>query len=154
MDEVRITIRYMEPQDTEKVAYIEKNNFSEPWPESEFSKTLQDDKYIYIVAADGERIAGYAGCFVVLENADITNIAVDEEYRRQGIGYRLIELLSLKAADKGAESLFLEVRESNEPAKSLYEKNGFVKVGMRRNFYRKPDENAILMEKKLIGKEK
>ena len=61
MDEVRITIRYMEPQDTEKVAYIEKNNFSEPWPESEFSKTLQDDKYIYIVAADGERIAGYAG---------------------------------------------------------------------------------------------
>ena len=154
MDKVRITIRYMEPQDTEKVAYIEKNNFSEPWPESEFSKTLQDDKYIYIVAADGERIAGYAGCFVVLENADITNIAVDEEYRRQGIGDRLIELLSLKAADKGAESLFLEVRESNEPAKSLYEKNGFAKVGMRRNFYRKPDENAILMEKKLIGKEK
>ena len=139
---------------SEKVAYIEKNNFSEPWPESEFSKTLQDDKYIYIVAADGERIAGYAGCFVVLENADITNIAVDEEYRRQGIGDRLIELLSLKAADKGAESLFLEVRESNEPAKSLYEKNGFAKVGMRRNFYRKPDENAILMEKKLIGKEK
>ena len=106
------------------------------------------------MAADGERIAGYAGCFVVLENADMTNIAVDEEYRRQGIGDRLIELLSAKAADKGAESLFLEVRESNEPAKNLYAKNGFVKVGMRRNFYRKPDENAILMEKKLTGKEK
>lgn len=83
---------------------------------------------------------------MVLENADITNIAVDEEYRRQGIGDRLIELISLKAADKGAESLFLEVRESNEPAK-VFMKNGFAKVGMRRNFYRKPDENAILMEK-------
>lgn len=108
MDEVRITIRYMEPQDTEKVAYIEKNNFSEPWPESEFSKTLQDDKYIYIVAADGERIAGYAGCYVVLENADITNIAVDEGYRRQGIGDRLIELLSLKQQIKGRSLFFLK----------------------------------------------
>ena len=108
MDEVRITIRYMEPQDTKEVAYIEQNNFSEPWPEVEFSKTLQDDKYIYIVAADGERIAGYAGCFVVLENADMTNIAVDEEYRRQGIGDRLIELLSAKAADKGRSLFFLK----------------------------------------------
>lgn len=59
---------------------------------------------------------------MVLENADITNIAVDEEYRRQGIGDRLIELISLKAADKGAESLFLEVRESNEPAKVFMKK--------------------------------
>lgn len=144
-----ITIRRMEEKDAPYVATIEKAAFSEPWPEVEFVNAVKDDKYIYLVALDDDLLVGYAGCFVVCENADITNVAVSENYRRVGIADKLLEVLAEEASQKGAESLFLEVRESNEPAKCLYGKQGFTQVGMRKNFYRKPDENAILMEKKI-----
>lgn len=144
-----ITIRRMEEKDAESVAAIEKEVFSEPWPMEEFAKAAKDDKYVYLVATDDDIIVGYAGCFVVCENADITNIAVSDSHRRMGIAEKLLEVLAKQASQKGAESLFLEVRESNEPAKFLYGKQGFVSVGLRKNFYRKPVENAILMEKKI-----
>ena len=144
-----ITIRKMEEKDAEAVGTIEKSVFSEPCPVEEFVKAAKDDKYIYLVATDDDIIVGYAGCFVVCESADITNIAVKETHRRMGIAEKLLEVLSEQAYGKNADSIFLEVRESNEPAKCLYEKQGFIPVGLRKNFYRKPTENAVLMEKKI-----
>lgn len=151
MSDIQITIRRMTKEDATKVANIESQVFSEPWPYDEFVKATLDEKYIYLVATCEDEVVGYAGCFVVCEDSDVTNIAVDAEYRRLGIADVLIDTLSKEAKKKGAEHLFLEVRESNEGARCLYKKNDFVEVGKRKDFYRKPTETAILMERDLKG---
>ena len=144
-----IVIRYMESEDVWQVADIEKKCFSEPWSEKAFNDTLSDDNYMYIAAASGKRVVGYAGCVMSPPEADITNIAVESEYRRMGIGEMLMEQLAKKLSERNIETVFLEVRQSNEAAKELYRKQGFEYIGVRKNFYRKPDENGILMAKKL-----
>lgn len=149
MDDIKITIRKMTKEDADAVGRIEYDSFSEPWPVDEFVKVAEADNYIYLVALDHTEVVGYAGCFVTLDGADVTNIAVDSAYKRIGIGEMLLRLLASESEKKGAEALFLEVRESNEPAVSMYTKLGFYNIGIRKAFYRKPTENAILMKKDL-----
>lgn len=148
-----ITIRKMTPEDATYVAEIERSVFSEPWREQDFIKAAEDNNYIYLTACDGEAVVGYAGCIIACEDADITNIAVHDTYRRMGIGNKLLEVLEGLALEKGVCNVFLEVRESNNGARSLYSSRDYVPVGMRKNFYRNPDEDAVLMQKIIINKE-
>lgn len=141
-----ITITGMEISHVEAVAAIEDATFSEPWSAKAFSDAVLSNDYIYIVALDNDKVVGYAGCVMSMGEADITNIAVHKEYRRMGIGNELLTRLVKQMKNYGIEKVFLEVRESNNSARMLYNSNGFVEIGMRKNFYRKPDENAILME--------
>ncbi|MCM1307869.1 MAG: ribosomal protein S18-alanine N-acetyltransferase [Butyrivibrio sp.] len=144
-----VTIRNIEERDTAFAAEIEKKSFSQPWSEKAFKDTLGDDNYIYIVAEHGGRTVGYIGCIVSPDGADITNIAVDPNYRRLGIADELMTQMLRLLAKRGAEAVYLEVRQSNAGARRLYEKKGFEPIGVRKNFYQKPTEDALLMAKKL-----
>lgn len=141
-----ITIRRMQEKDTFSVADIEQSNFSQPWSQSAFSKAAGDDNYIYLVALDGCRIVGYAGCIISYDEGDITNIAVHDEYRRMGIACELLQQIFKIASEKGVVRIFLEVRQSNVSAQSLYNSVGFETVGIRKKFYEKPSEDAIIMK--------
>ena len=94
-------------------------------------------------------MVGYAGMQVVLDEAEITNIAVDAPYRKRGIAGKLLESLEIICRKKNVKYLHLEVRESNTAARSLYGKMGFEIDGIRKSFYQKPTENAVLMTKVL-----
>lgn len=142
-----ITIRRMQPQDASAVEKIERDNFSEPWPEAEFAKAAQHPAYLCLVASEEDRIAGYAVCTAAAKEADLTNFAVAASYRRFGIGEKLLSVLTDRLKKKGIKQIFLEVRAGNEPAKALYAKAGFEAVGRRKNFYRKPAEDALIMRK-------
>lgn len=144
-----VTIRLMEERDTAPAAELEKRVFSQPWSEKAFTDTVDNDDYIFIVAEHDSRIVGYIGCIVSLDGADITNIAVEPDYRRLGIANELIKQLILLLVQRGTGTLYLEVRQSNVGAQRLYEQNGFEQIGLRKNFYQKPSEDALLMAKKL-----
>lgn len=136
----------MKEEDTFCVADIEQNNFSQPWSQSAFLKASCDDNYIYLVGLDEDRIVGYAGCLISCDEGDITNIAVCDGYRRMGIAGELLKQIFKLASEKGVISIFLEVRQSNIPAQALYNSVGFEAVGIRKNFYEKPSEDAIIMK--------
>ncbi len=146
IETVRLT-----PDRVPDVGMLERQCFSDPWSESSFLDVCGNEMYDYFAAIDisDGTVCGYGGIMTVLDASDITNIAVLPKYRRQGIGERLLDTLVAAAVKRGASSLRLEVRESNIPAISLYEKFGFVRDGIRNNYYRKPTENAVLMTKKL-----
>ena len=126
------------------VAELEKQNFSEPWPEIAVRSELTNKLSLWLVALDGETVVGYVGSQTVLQEADMMNIAVADTHRRQGIARLLVEEL-VRQLD--AYQLTLEVRASNAPAIALYEKLGFTQVGLRKNYYHKPKEDALILRK-------
>ena len=134
----------MDASHVEAVAKIEQICFSDPWSLNSVKGELTNSLSLWIVAVDGDRVVGYVGSQTVQEEADMMNLAVLPEYRRQGVAGRLIREL---IANLDAKSLTLEVRQSNLPAISLYEKMGFIQVGLRPNYYRNPKENAIILRK-------
>ena len=99
------------------------------------------------MAMDGDRVAGYVGSQSVLGEADMMNIAVSPDYRRRGVAKLLLQALQQSLAAQEVYSLTLEVRRSNEPAIALYAKDGFVQVGCRKNYYRHPTEDALILRK-------
>ena len=129
----------------EEIARLEKECFSSPWSEEGLKSELDNNFARFYVAFLGGKIAGYIGSHNVLGEVYITNVAVFPQFRRNGIGKALVELLVSKMKAENADFVTLEVRKSNQGAISLYEKCGFEKVGERRNFYEKPIEDAILM---------
>ena len=133
----------------EAIAEIEKLCFSDPWSINSISTELDNRLSLWYVAMDGDTLAGYVGSQTVLGSADMMNLAVHPDYRRQGIGMGLICALVDGLVQKGAKCLLLEVRESNQPAIDLYEKMGFYKVGRRPGYYRNPKEAACIMRKEL-----
>ena len=132
-----------------QIAQIEKLCFSDPWSENSISSELNSRISLWFVALDGDSVAGYIGSQSVLDEADMMNVAVHPDYRRQGIGEKLVLALAQALTEKGIRGLMLEVRESNVPAIALYEKQGFRQVGLRKNYYRAPKENALIMRKEL-----
>lgn len=140
-----IVIRKMSNQDIPEVAAIERECFSMPWSEKSFEDSLALSYAHFYIAESGDRIAGYVGLYNVADEGDITNIAVLPQYRRKGIASRLISEVIRFSEELGIRAINLEVRESNKNAISLYTKNGFKNVGIRKNFYEKPVENAIIM---------
>lgn len=143
-----IVIRKMQREDLPEVCAIEKDNFSLPWSEKSFLESMERNDTVFLVALNGEEVAGYLGCYCVAGEGEITNVAVKSSYRRQGIGGKLLETLYEEAKVLHTQEFFLEVRESNEAAIGLYARQGFVKEGVRKNFYEKPVENAVIMWKR------
>ena len=143
-----IIIRKMQPEDLLQVCEIEKDNFSLPWSEKSFLESMERDDTLFLVALDREEVAGYLGCYCVAGEGEITNVAVKSSYRRQGVGGKLLETLYEEAKALHTQEFFLEVRESNEAAIGLYSRQGFVKEGVRKNFYEQPVENAVIMWKR------
>lgn len=143
-----IMIRKMQPGDLAQVCEIEKDNFSVPWSEKSFSESMERNDTIFLAALAGDEVAGYLGCYCIAGIGEITNVAVKTSYRRKGIGGMLLEKLYEEGINLDTQEFFLEVRESNEAAIGLYTRQGFVKEGIRKNFYEKPVENAVIMMKR------
>ena len=121
--------------------------FSSPWTRQQLMSQLPDDRHaFFVVEYMGEAVA-YIGMMYILDEGYISNVAVSPEHRRKGLADMLIKNLMEFAAEKGLSFVTLEVRQSNAPAISLYEKHGFTNVGRRKNYYDLPKEDAILMTK-------
>lgn len=142
-----MNVRPMVEKDVAKVAVIENSIFSLPWSEKSFLDACTTDENIYLVCEIDGEIAGYCGMWTVLGEGNVTNMAVAEQYRKCGVATALMEHMETVARQKGIDIFFLEVRQSNEAAKRLYQKMGYVDIGVRKRFYEKPVEDAIVMSK-------
>lgn len=138
-----MVIRNMTKNDVRGVWEIEKECFSLPWSEQAFYDELSNPYGVTLVAECDGKIAGFLNVRDVCGEIYINNIAVGGDFRRKGIGRGLLSELEKREFD----FITLEVRESNFPAIALYEDMGYEKIGLRKNFYEKPTENAILMTK-------
>ena len=130
-----------------QVAELEKLCFRDPWSENSVASELHNALSLWLVAVDGERVAGYVGSQTVMDESDMMNVAVHPDYRKQGIATALILGLVEELRKRGSRSLTLEVRASNETAISVYSKLDFQEVGRRKNYYRNPREDALIMRK-------
>lgn len=137
-------IRQFRYGDEKAIALLERECFSEPWSENAVLESL-DSGTVFTVFEENGSISGYAGLQIVLDEGYITNIAVTEGCRGRGIGKALVEELKNIARTNKLSFISLEVRRSNIAAISLYEKFGFVNKGIRKNFYKAPAEDAIIM---------
>lgn len=142
---LKSSIVNMEKRHIPSIASIERECFSAPWNEKMIEEELSNPCAHYIVyECDGE-VCGYVGLHSILDEGYITNIAVSEKHRRKGIASALLEKL-ISDTEK-LSFITLEVRVSNVPAISLYERFGFENVGTRKNYYTNPSEDALLMTK-------
>ena len=130
-----------------QVAQLERECFHDPWSENSIAAELKNPLSLWLVALDDQRVVGYVGSQSVMGEADMMNIAVSSQYRRMGIAQELVRRLVAALREKDVYSLTLEVRASNEPAKALYNKQGFLPVGRRANYYRNPKEDALILRK-------
>lgn len=137
----------MEACHVPQVAALEKVCFSDPWSEKSVASELENPLSLWLVAMDGETVAGYIGSQTVLGETDMMNVAVAPAYRRQGAAQGLILALIEALKARGSHCLTLEVRDSNAPARALYEKLGFLEVGRRKNYYRNPREDGLILRK-------
>jgi len=142
-------IRPMTRNDCEQVAAIEAASFSMPWSLRAFTDTVGKENFRYFVAEDAGEILGYCGFLFVLDEAEIPNVCVKASARQHGVGKQMMKVLLEEAKNLGISMLFLEVRESNTAARTLYRSLGFEEDGIRKNFYEQPVENAVLMSKAL-----
>ena len=136
----------MASEHLDQVAEIEQICFSDPWSRRMLSEHLENECAATLVAQGGDgTILGYAGLLVVLDEGYITNVAVRPEYRRQGIAGELLGVFRRFAEGNNMAFLTLEVRDSNASARALYSKHGYREVGVRKNYYDHPKEDAIIM---------
>ena len=142
-------LRRAEEADLSAISELEKECFSVPWSFESFREILDRTPYVMLVAEEEAKILGYAVLLSVFDEGDLMNIAVAERARRQGIGEALLSRILEAARERGVKKLFLEVREHNTPAIRMYEKNGFVFFGKRKEYYEKPTEDALLYQKDL-----
>ena len=132
-----------------QIAELEQACFSDPWSERSFASELENPLSLWLVACDGETVAGYAGAQAVLDEADVMNVAVRPEDRRRGIARALLLELEQRLAERGVQTLALEVRASNEAAIALYEGLDFEQAGLRKNYYFHPKEDALILKKQV-----
>ena len=130
-----------------QVAALEKLCFADPWSEMSIASELQNLWSYWLVAVSDDRVVGYIGSQSSIDEADVMNVAVHPEHRRQGIAEDLICTLVEELKKRGIHALLLEVRATNAPAIALYEKLGFQQVGLRKNYYRNPKEDALILRK-------
>ena len=140
-------ITNMKPQHVGQVAELEIICFSDPWSEKSVASELDNALSLWLVAEDDGCVAGYIGSQTVMDESDMMNVAVHPDYRRQGIGEKLVSALVDALKEKGSHCLTLEVRASNENAISLYKKLDFQQVGLRKNYYHNPKEDALILRK-------
>ena len=141
-----IVVDRMKVEDLPAVHVIERESFSTPWPAHAYQHELETNRLAhYIVARHGDGIVGFAGLWLLVDEAHVTTFATRRTWRRQGIGERLLLALLDLAASRGAHEATLEVRPSNAPARRLYEKYGFKVVGLRPRYYSDNNEDALIM---------
>ncbi len=143
--------RLASPDDLDAVLALEEASFNNPttreWYEGELQRP--DVCFIYVLRTPGTPVAGFCAFWLVIDQAHINNLAVLRELRGRGLGTQLLEAVIAEAAHLGAILLTLEVRQSNEPALRLYEKAGFYREGVRKNYYTNPIEDALILSRKL-----
>ena len=137
----------MRQEDVSQVADLEKLCFSAPWSEKSIAGEMVNPLSLWLVALCDDLVVGYVGSQSVMDEPDIMNIAVHPDFRRQGIAESLVTALCQQLCKKEVHSLTLEVRASNDAAKALYDKLGFMQVGRRPNYYRAPREDALILRK-------
>lgn len=146
---MEIIIREMTTSDIKEVLEIEHESFTTPWSEEAFRNEVEDNVLaVYIVAEVEGKVTGYGGFWRILDEAHITNIAVGESYRGQGIGDALLIGMIGYCKANHVGNMTLEVRKSNYPAISLYKKHGFEEAGIRPGYYSDNHEDAIIMWRK------
>ncbi len=116
---------------------------SEKWSEEQFRAEICDISKFYVVCKINDRVVGFGGYAQVLDEGNILNIGVAKDYRKQGIATEILNIMIQNGVKNGITAFTLEVRESNQAARLLYEKTGFKFVGIRKNFY-SDKENACI----------
>ena len=144
-----IEIVKMDETHVVQIAELEKICFSDPWSENSIAYELTSRLSFWLVAVEDGKVVGYIGSQSVLGEADMMNVAVHPQHRRRGIAEALVNALSQNLRQRDNVCLTLEVRASNDPAIALYEKLGFAQVGLRKNYYRNPKEDALILRKSL-----
>ena len=140
-----ITYRAMTEPDVKRVSELEKICFRTPWSYNSILGELSNSVAFYIVALDGDEICGYAGEWIMFDEAHMTNIGVEPAHRQRGIAREMIIRLMQEALRRGAERMTLEVRENNHTAQRLYASLGFAYAGMRKRYYSDTGENALIL---------
>ncbi len=143
----KVRIEKMTEQHLDAVSELEKKCFSKPWSRDSLESELNNENSLFFVALKNDKLLGYIGMNVVVDEGYIFNLAVKKLYRHRGIGSSLVRELVKYAKENKLQFLTLEVRQSNWPARSLYSKLGFTDVGQRVGYYSNPTENAILMKR-------
>ncbi len=129
-------------EEANSIASLEKDSFSEPWSYEQICDEIKKNDVVFLTAKKDGAVLGYISGQMILDEFYISNIAVDVNFRKIGIASRLLERLIEIVKSKNAAFITLEVRESNSAARSLYEKFDFINLGVRKNFYSYPRENA------------
>lgn len=141
-------LRDLKKEDISRLVELEKICFSDPWTENDFESSFSLPFFEGVAIEEDGAVVAYALALVVFEDGDIANVAVAPEYRKRGFGKLMMTALEEKALARGAERLFLEVRETNVSAIGLYTGRGFAPISVRKGYYN-DGENAIVMQKNL-----
>ncbi|MCF6097195.1 ribosomal protein S18-alanine N-acetyltransferase [Thermovorax subterraneus] len=142
----KVTVELMGVEDLDQVIEVEKLSFTNPWSRNSFFLELTSNELAtYIVAKVDGRVVGYAGMWLIVGEAHVTNVAVHPGFRKKGIGELLMRSLMTIARESGAKMMTLEVRKSNYIAQNLYTKLGFEPIGIRRGYYTDNNEDAVIM---------
>lgn len=147
-----ITIHAVGEQELAEIVELEQASFSDPWSVTSFAAVLNEPAAFFAAAraAAEDRMAGYVVAWFVADEGEIANLAVRVPTRRRGIGAALLDAALDEGRRRGATAIYLEVRDSNAAARALYASRDFAEVGRRRNYYRKPVEDAILLRRTVI----
>jgi ribosomal-protein-alanine N-acetyltransferase len=133
--------------DIKAVAQMEEKYIECPWNENTLLESFGQDSYVFIKAEEQEKLVGYGSVQIVLDEGNVNNIAVDENFRHKGVASGILNNIIARCKDKNVSVMFLEVNEHNVGAIALYTKFGFEKIGERKNYYK--SGNAIIMSLKL-----
>lgn len=142
---MELSIEKCTKKDAPCVAKIEKECFSTPFKEEDIISYLKSPIWHFLVAKCEGEVVGYVSFTIIIDECQIVNVATSQGYRKMGVGSALLKAMLDYVKDNGCKSAYLEVRESNLPAISLYKKYGFEIVGVSKNHYSQPTENALLM---------
>jgi ribosomal-protein-alanine N-acetyltransferase len=148
---VPIVLRSASEADLESVLAIEQASFADPWSRSAFLELVDDPRVAFLIADAGGVVRGYVVAWFVLDEGEIGNLAVHADARRQGVGARLLDAAIAAVRKARVDALYLEVRDSNAAARALYASRGFAEVGRRREYYRRPKEDALVLRLELSG---
>lgn len=141
-----LSLRKMTLHDIDKVLEVETRSFAAPWSRQAFVTELVQNQFAhYLVAEYGDRIIGYAGVWLIIDEGHITNVAVDPDFRGIKLGETLLRTMAAHCMANGVRRMTLEVRVSNTVAQHLYQKLNFVSVGVRKGYYTDNNEDAMIM---------
>ncbi|MHB1299101.1 MAG: ribosomal protein S18-alanine N-acetyltransferase [Gemmatimonadaceae bacterium] len=143
----KLVIRRATEEDVAAIHAIEVESFGDPWSVGSFRSTLAHPQVVAKVAERAGKVIGYSIAWIVGDEAELANLAIDRAARRTGVGAALLDDLLVTLDGQAAVTVYLEVREGNAAARALYESRGFVETGRRKGYYRNPDEDALVMRR-------